>query len=151
MNVYDQLMRLEIKLPAPPPIGGLYLPVKQVGSLLYVSGQVASLEGKPMYVGKVGAERTVEEAQLAARLCILNTLSVLENYLGDLNKIVSAVKLLGFVASAPNFNNQPQVINAGSQLLIDIFGEYGKHARSAVGVNELPGNYTVEIESIFLI
>jgi len=149
MNVYERLNQLGIKLPEPPPVGGLYVPVKQAGSLLFVSGQTPTSNGVPMYTGKVGTDKTIEEGQLAARLCILNTLSVLDRYLGDLNKIASVIKVLGFVASAANFNSQPQVINGGSQLLIDIFGENGKHARSALGVNELPCNVTVEIESIF--
>ncbi|MCL2578620.1 MAG: RidA family protein [Oscillospiraceae bacterium] len=150
MNVYDKLKELQIELPPHPPLGGIYKPVKQVGSLLFVSGQGPTKDGKPVIAGKVGGERTIEEGQEAARLCVLNCLSVLHHFLGDLNKVKSVVKLLGFVESAPGFNRQPEVINGGSQLLCDIFGEdRGKGARSALGTNELPGDITVEIEFIF--
>jgi len=149
MNVYENLEKLGLTLPVPPAIGGIYVPVKQVGNLLYTSGQGPSVNGKPAYTGKLGQDLTIEQGQEAARITILNTLSVLHTYLGDLNKIKNVVKLLGFVASAPNFGDQPKVINGASQLLIDIFEENGAHARSAIGTNELPGNIPVEIEAIF--
>ena len=149
MNIYDRLKELELTLPQPPARGGVYVPVKQVGKLLFVSGQGPMVDGKPAFVGKVGAERTIEEGQEAARVCVLNTLAWLHEHLGDLNRIRDVVKLLGFVASAPGFNRQPEVINGASQLLVDILGDSGWHARSAIGSNELPGNITVEVESIF--
>ncbi|MHB1654693.1 MAG: RidA family protein [Desulfitobacteriaceae bacterium] len=149
MNVYENLEKLGLTLPVPPAIGGIYVPVKQVGNLLYTSGQGPSVNGKPAFTGKLGQDLTIEQGQEAARIIILNTLSVLHTYLGDLNKIKNVVKLLGFVASAPNFGDQPKVINGASQLLIDIFEEKGAHARSAIGTNELPGNFPVEIEAIF--
>ena len=150
MDVYEKLKELGLELPPPPPLGGIYKPVKQVGSMLYVSGQGPTKDGVPQITGKVGAERTIDEGKSAARLCALNALSVLHNYLGDLNKIKSTVKLLAFVASAPGFNRQPEVINEASQLLLDLFGpERGLGARSAIGTNELPGGITVEIEFIF--
>ncbi len=151
MCVYEQLKSLGITLPALPPPGGLYAPAKRVGNLVYTAGQGPAVGGKPVITGKLGAERTIEEGQEAARICILNTLSILHHFLGDLNRVDNVVKLLGFVASAPGFHDQPKVINGGSQLLIDIFGEPGRHARSAIGVNELPGNISVEIEAIFAI
>jgi enamine deaminase RidA (YjgF/YER057c/UK114 family) len=118
--------------------------------MLYVSGQGPMENGVPVVCGKVGTERTIEEGQYAARLCALNALSHLDDYIGDLNKIKSLVKTLGFVASAPNFNQQPKVINGASDLLRELFGEEnGVGARSAVGTNELPSNITVEIEFIF--
>jgi len=150
MSTYAKLKELGIELPPPPPLGGLYKPVKKVGNLLYVSGQGPTLHGIPQVSGKVGAERTLEDGQRAARLCVLNALSVLHQYLGDLNKIKSIVKLLVFVQSAPGFNRQPEVANGASQLLVDIFGEErGLGARSAIGANELPGDISVEIEFIF--
>lgn len=149
MNIYDKLEKLSIKLPSPPVRGGIYAPVKQSGNLLYVSGQGPIVNGKPAYTGKAGAERTVEEAQEAARICAVNMLSVLNEYAGDLNRVKGVVKLLGFVGSAPGFNEQPRVINAASQLLVDVFGDEGWHARSAIGANELPSDITVEIEGIF--
>jgi enamine deaminase RidA (YjgF/YER057c/UK114 family) len=149
MDIYDRLEQLAVKLPDPPARGGIYTPVKQSGKQLYVSGQGPNVNGRPAYTGKAGAERTVEEAQEAARICALNMLSVLNEYVGDLNRVKGVVKLLGFVESAPGFNEQPRVINAASQLLVDIFGDEGWHARSAIGANELPSDITVEIEGIF--
>jgi len=148
MDVYGKLKELGFSLPVPPLVIGKFVPVKQIGSLAYLSGQGPIMDGKPVFVGKLGKDLTIEQGQEAARLCILNLLSVLEAKIGDLNKVITVVKVLGFVASAPGFNDQPTVINGGSQLLIDIFGERGKHARSAIGVNELPGNIPVEIEVI---
>ena len=150
MDVYERLKEMGCELPAPPPLAGIFKPVKQIGELLYVSGQGPTKNGEPLVAGKVGNERTIEEGQNAARLCVLNALSVLHEYLGDLNKIKSTVKLLGFVASAPGFNRQPEVMNGASQFLIDLFGpERGIGARSSIGTNELPGDITVEIEFIF--
>jgi len=150
MDVYEKLRELDIELPkAPTPIG-IYKPVKQVGNLLYVSGQGPTKDGVPLVCGKVGAERTVKEGQYAARLCALNALSILHAYLGNLNKIKSTVKLLGFVSSGIGFGRQPEVINGASQLLADIFGdENGIGASSAIGTNELPSDISVEIEFIF--
>ena len=149
MDVYARLKELNLTLPSPPPPGGIYKPVRQMGNCLYVSGQGSTRSGVPVITGKAGAERTVEEAQDAARICILNGLSVLHEYLGDLNKIKGLVKTLAFVQSAPGFNQQPKVIDSASALLRDIWGEAGVGSRSAIGVNELPGNITVEIEFIF--
>ncbi|MCC8024834.1 MAG: RidA family protein [Clostridium sp.] len=150
MDVYGRIKELGYELPPAPPKGGIYKPVKQSGNLLYISGQGATKNGVPAVSGKVGAERTIEEGQEAARICTLNALSVLDAYLGDLNKIKSVVKLLAFVASAPGFNSQPKVVDGASQLLKDIFGEEnGVGARSAISTNELPGDITVEIEFIF--
>lgn len=148
MNVYENIKKLNILIPSASLPGGKYTPVKQTGNLLYVSGQVCIEDGKPI-VGKAGIDLSLEEAQAAAKICMLNTLAALEKYLGDLNKIKSVVKIAGFVACADDFKDQANVLNAASQLLIDIFGEAGIHARSAVGTNSLPLNYTVEIESIF--
>ena len=149
MDVYARLKELNLTLPAPPPLGGIYKPVRQIENCLYISGQGPTKAGVPVITGKAGAERTIEEAQEAARICVLNGLSVLNDYLGDLNKIKGLVKTLAFVQSAPGFNQQPKVIDGASSLLRDIWGEAGVGARSAIGVNELPGNITVEIEFIF--
>ena len=120
MDVYERLEQLSVKLPNP-----------------------------PAYTGKAGAQRTLEEAQKAARICAVNMLSVVNEHIGDLNKVKGVVRLLGFVESAPGFTAQPAVINAASQLFVDLFGDEGWHARSAIGVNELPSDITVEIEGIF--
>ncbi|TCL70088.1 enamine deaminase RidA (YjgF/YER057c/UK114 family) [Hydrogenispora ethanolica] len=149
MCVYENLKKLQLELPAPPPLGGVYVPVKQVGNLLFTAGQGSTQNGVPVVAGKAGADVSIETAQNGARIAALNMLSILHQYTGDLNRIKNVVKILGFVASAPGFGDQPKVMNAASQLLVDLFGEAGRHARSAIGVNELPGNITVEIEGVF--
>ncbi len=149
MNAYENLAKLGYSLPELPPLGGLYVRMKKIGTMAYVSGQGPTVKGMSTHKGKVGAEVTVEEGQEAARMCVLNALAVLHDALGSLEKVKNVVKLLGFVASAPGFTSQPMVINGASQLLIDVFGEAGKHARSAIGTNELPGDIPVEIEFIF--
>ena len=150
MDVYAKLKELNLELPEVPPLGGKYKPVKQVGNMLYVSGQGPTEKGIPVIRGKVGTERTIEEAQQAARMCVMNALSNLHAYLGDLNRIKSLVKMLAFVESGPNFNQQPKGIDGASYLLAESFGEdRGVGARSAIGTNELPGDITVEIEFIF--
>lgn len=140
---------MNLQLPPLPPRGGVYKPVRQIDNLLYVSGQGATREGKPQITGKVGSDRTVEEGQEAARLCVLNCLSTLKAEIGNLDQIKGLVKLLGFVQSADGFTMQPKVIDGASLLLRDLWGEDGVGARSAIGVNELPGNISVEIEFIF--
>jgi enamine deaminase RidA (YjgF/YER057c/UK114 family) len=149
MSVYDNLIKMGIELPSPPAKGGIYLPVRQVGNLIFTSGVGPTVNGNPAFVGKVGKDLTIEEGQAAARIVAINILSILHQYLTDLNRIRQVVKILGFVASAENFGRQPQVINAASQLFVDVFGENGQHARSAIGTSELPGNIPVEIEGIF--
>jgi enamine deaminase RidA (YjgF/YER057c/UK114 family) len=151
MSIYERMKELGIELPGAPEAMGLYVPVKEAGGLLYTSGQGPALGGKLLYLGKVGDTRTLEEGQEAAKLCALNALAQAQKYLGDLGRITSVVKVLGFVASAPGFNDQPKVINGASGLFIELFGDAGRHARSAIGVNELPGDITVEVEAIFQI
>jgi enamine deaminase RidA (YjgF/YER057c/UK114 family) len=149
MNVYDTLKKLGIILPEPPPASGLYLPVNEFGgSFLYTSGVGPVKDGKPAYTGKAG-DVSLEYAQAAARQCILNILSIVDKKTGDLNVIKRVVKMLGFVASTNGFTKQPLVMNAASELLGEVFGENGRHARSAIGVNVLPEDFTVEIELIF--
>lgn len=148
MNVYDNLKKLGIELPEGLAAAGLYKPVNQTGNLLFVSGQ-GSVDNGNAITGRVGIDLTVEEAQKAARASGINTLSALQAYLGDLNKIKKCVKILGFVAGADTFTEQAKVINGCSQLFIDVFGEEGRHARSAIGTNSLPLGLTVEVESIW--
>lgn len=148
-DIYERIKELGYELPGLPPPGGIYKPVKQIGNMLYVSGQGATVKGTPAILGKVGGECSLQQGQDAARLCALNALSTLHNFLGDLNRIKSVVKILGFIESAPNFNMQPKVLDGCSTLLFDIFGDDGIAARSAIGVNELPGNIACEVEFIF--
>ena len=149
MDVYARLKELNITLPEPSPVGGIYKPVRQAGNYLYVSGQVPWKDGGLIFTGRVGDDRSVEEGQEAAKLCTINALSHLNHFLGDLNKIKGVVKTLGFVRSAEGFGKQPDVINGASGFLKDIWGEDGVGARSAIGVSELPGNICVEVEFIF--
>lgn len=128
-----------------------YVPVTTHAGTAYVSGQLPRAEGGLSATGKVGAEVSIEQAQDAARLCILHGLACLKQALGGLDAIARVLKLTGFVASAPGFHQQPAVIDAASRLLTDLFGENGRHARSAVGVAELPRNSPVEIEMIVAI
>lgn len=147
MDVYQTLEKLGIALPEPSVPVGLFQPVNQVGPLLYISGQ-GSYYRDHRIEGKLGADVTVEQGQLGARYCMLNALAAAQEYLGDLNRIKRIVKLLGFVAGTADFYQQPAVVNGASQTLIDIFGENGRHARSAIGTNSLPSNLSVEIEVI---
>ncbi|MCL2602706.1 MAG: RidA family protein [Treponema sp.] len=149
MDVYAKLKELNVSLPQLPAAGGIYKPVRQMGNCLYVSGQVASRDGAQVFPGKLGAGVTVEQGQEAAKACALNALCQLHNFLGDLNKIKGVVKTLGFVQSAEGFSQQPQVVNGASGFLREIWGEDGVGARSAIGVNQLPGGVSVEIEFIF--
>lgn len=144
-DVYERIKELNIQLPSPPAAGGIYTPVLDFSeTLLYCSG---CGPGDASLLGKVGQDITLEEAQKAAQKCILNLLANLEAKIKDLNKIKRFVKILAFVASDDTFTQQPQVVNGGSQLLVDIFGDtIGKPTRSAIGVNVLPGNIPVEIE-----
>lgn len=150
MDVYARLEELGVKLPSPAPKVGIYKPVIQIDDMLYISGQGATIDGVPAITGRIGEERTIEEGQEAAKLCALNALAALHEYLGDLNKIDCIVKTLGFVASAADFYEQPKVINGCSALIRDIWGEdKGIGARSAIATNVLPGNISAEIEFVF--
>ena len=151
MDVYDNLQSLGVELPEPPPKGGIYSPVRQVERYLYTAGQGAVRDGKPTITGKVGAEVTPEQARRAACDAALNMVAALHRYTGDLNRIESVVKILGFVASDPTFYGQPAVMDGASEFLVRVFGEAGFHARSAIGTNVLPNNMPVEIEGIFLL
>lgn len=149
-KVEEKLQALGLALPEPPAKGGLYSPAKRFGEkLVYISGCGPSLDGTPI-TGKLGAEVTQEQGYEYARNSMLNVLAVLKREVGDLDLVKSAVKVTCFVASAPDFYNQPQVANGGTQLLMDLFGpEAGAPSRSAIGQNVLPGNMPVETEGIF--
>ena len=149
MDVYAKMKEMGIALPTPPAKGGLYTPVVEFGDhLLYCSGCGPQLEGTSVE-GKLGRDLTVEQGQEAARRCMLNLLANLDAKLGDLNRIKRCVKVLGFVNCTDDFTQQPQVINGGSNLLFELFGEEkGLPARTAMGTNSCPGNIAVEIEML---
>lgn len=145
---YDRLKSLGITLPpAPPPIANFVTHVRE-GNLLFLSGQGPREADGRMHSGKVGGDVGVDEAYRHAQLTGVNLLAVLQEALGDLSRVKRVVKLLGMVNAVPEFADHPSVINGCSDLFVDVFGEAGQHARSAVGFGSLPGNITVEIEAI---
>lgn len=143
-----RLLELGLELPRLPDPVANFVSVVRSGNLLFLSGQGPTRDGVPVFTGKVGSDLSEEEAYQAARLCILNLLAVIKAEIGNLGEVKRIVKLLGFVASAPGFGRQPFVINGASDLLAEVFGERGRHARSALGTSELPFNIPVEIEMI---
>ena len=144
----DKLKSLGITLPTPPKPAGSYIPVVISGNMAFVSGQIPMQDGKVTYTGKVPTERTIEEAQSAAKICAVNILAQLKANLGSLDRITKIVRVSGFVNSVSDFTEHPKIINAASDLFFEIFGEKGKHSRIAVGVSSLPLNSTVEIDMI---
>jgi enamine deaminase RidA (YjgF/YER057c/UK114 family) len=147
-KVEERLGELGIKLPDTAPPLGSYKPASITGNLLFVSGQLPLSEGKLLFQGKVGSEVSLEEGMQAARASAVNALAVLRSELGSLGRVRKIVKVTGYVASAPGFHNQANVVNGASDLLFQVFGEDGRHARAAVGVAELPMNAPVEVELI---
>lgn len=143
-----RLKTLGIELPPAPSAVANYVPAVRSGNMVYLAGQGPLAGGRPTITGKVGAELTEQQGYQAARATILNSLSALRAEIGSLDRVRRVVKLTGWVNSAPGFTRQPWVINGASDLLVEIFGDAGKHARSALGANELPFNIPVEIEII---
>lgn len=148
MNIENRLTELGIQLPEAPAPMAAYVPVKRVGNLIFISGQGPVLNGTFPYIGKVGSDLTFEDGYKAARLCGLNLIAQLKKALGDLDNVKNIIHVKGFVASANDFYSQPQVVNGASELMAEVFGEAGKHSRSALGVNVLPMNIPVEVELI---
>lgn len=151
MEVEKKLAALGLSLPATPTPVANYVPVVRTGNLLFVSGHgpVTIQEGKPHYIrGKVGRDLTVEQGYDAAKVVMLNILQSIKGIIGDLDKVRRVVKLLGFVNCTEDFPDQPKVINGASDLLVDLYGERGRHARSAVGMYQLPFGIAVEIEMV---
>ncbi|NDF27460.1 MAG: RidA family protein [Nitrosopumilaceae archaeon] len=144
--IEDKLKQLGIVLPTPPKPAGSYIPVVITGNLAFVSGQIPMQDGKVLYTGKVPSEKSIEEAQAAAKICAINLLAQLKANLGNLDRITKIVRVSGFVNSTAEFSEQPKIINAASDLFFEIFGEKGKHSRIAVGVTSLPLSSTVEID-----
>jgi enamine deaminase RidA (YjgF/YER057c/UK114 family) len=144
----ERLAALGLTLPPVAAPVAAYVPAVRSGDFVYTSGQLPTVDGKLPAVGKVGGEVSAADAAGLARTCALNALAAAASAAGGLDQIHRIVKVTGFVASAPGFSGQPQVINGASELFIEVFGEDGKHARSAVGVAELPLNAPVEVELI---
>ena len=149
-RIDHRLAELKIELPnAAAPMAN-YVPAVRSGNLLFVSGQICQWNGERRFVGKLGAEISVDQGKQAARLCALNLLAQAKRFLdGDLDRVVRVVRLGGFVNAVPGFTEQPQVVNGASDLMVELFGDDGRHARAAVGVGSLPGGAAVEVDAVF--
>ena len=149
MSAEAKLKALGIELPAAPAAAGLYAPCVRSGNQVFVSGQVPVKEGAPMRKGKLGQGVTIDDAAGLARQCALQALAIVRAEVGSLDRVTRVIRVGGFVASADGFTDHPKVVNGASQLLLDVFGEAGRHARIAVGLAELPFGVPVEVEFLF--
>jgi enamine deaminase RidA (YjgF/YER057c/UK114 family) len=145
-KVESKLNELKLSLPEPPKPIAAYIPAKQTGNLVFTAGQLPMVNGELISKGLLGQGVDIDDANKAARICTLNALAAIKGVIGDLDRIKQIVRVVGYVASVPTFTQQPAVVNGASELLLEIFGENGKHARSAVGMAVLPLNASVEIE-----
>jgi len=148
MIIENRIKELGFQLPSESKAIASYVPAKRAGNLVFTSGQLPIRDGELISKGIISGDSEIELAYECAQICVLNALTAIRGLIGDLDEIKQVVKVVGFVASSSNFFNQPKVVNGASELLIQIFGEKGKHSRSAVGVAALPLNATVEIELI---
>ena len=149
MTPEEKIKTLGIELPGVPKPLGAYVPFVRTGNLVYLSGMLPLKDGKLLKTGRAGEAVSLEDAVFCARTAALNGLGVLKSAVGSLDMIKQCVKVCGFVASAPDFTDQPKILNGASELMVEVFGEAGKHARMAVGVNILPMNSPVEVDFIF--
>jgi len=150
VSYYQQLKKMGIILPTPATPVASYVAFRRIASTVYISGQLPFVDGKLLYPGKVGESVPIEEAKKASKFCALNLISQLESACdGDLERVIACVKLGGFVQSTSDFTAHPTVINGASDLMVEIFGDAGRHARFAVGAPSLPLNSSVEIDGIF--
>lgn len=147
-TIQKRLEALNITLDSPPKPSGNYAPYTMAGPFLYLSGVTPKVSGLLKYKGKVGQDVSKEEGYQAARQCVLNHLNTMHAVLGSLDRVVSIVKMEGFINAAPDFDQLPYVLNGASDLLVEVFGDRGVHARSAIGVAALPGSAAVEVELI---
>lgn len=149
-KIEARLIDLGIDLPETRSPVANYVPARRLGTQLYISGQVPQQDGTDKFTGKLGSTYSVEEGQAAARLCGINILAQLKQALGgDLDRVVGVVRLGGFVNAEPDFTDHPKVINGASDLMVEVFGEAGRHARAAIGCYSLPRNVPVEVDAIF--
>ena len=149
MGAEARIKELKLELPPAPKPVATYIPAVQIGNLLYVSGHGPLKSDGTMIAGRVGADMTLEQGKAAARQVGLAILSTMRNTLGSLDRVLRLIKVLGMVNAAADFKEHPQVVNGFSDLMVEVFGESGKGARSAVGMGSLPGNIAVEVEAIF--
>lgn len=148
MKIENKMKVIGLILPEVPKPIAEYIPAKKIGNLVVTSGQGPIKDGKFIHVGKVGGEVNLEEGYESAKMCALNCLAAIKSIIGSLDEIDEIVKIKGYVNSTPDFYRQPEVINGASELVVKIFGEKGKHTRSALGTSVLPGNIPVELEMI---
>jgi enamine deaminase RidA (YjgF/YER057c/UK114 family) len=148
-NIEKRLAELGIALPTPPAPIANYVPTALSGHLLFCSGQVSTAPGGKAMKGKLGADVSIEQGQEAARICAINLLAQAKAALGDLDRVKRCVRLGGFINCEPNFAQLALVMNGASDLMVEVFGDGGRHARSTIGVAELPGDAAVEVEAIF--
>ncbi|HTL60146.1 MAG TPA: RidA family protein [Nitrospira sp.] len=151
MGYEDTLKSLGLELPEPPKPVATYVPAVRAGNLLFLSGVLPMHNGQLAYAGKLGRDFTVSQGAEAAKIAVLNALAIAKQEIGSLDRITRVVKVVGHVASAEGFTDQPQVLNGASDLLVAIFGEAGRHARVATGAAELPRRAAVEIEVILAV
>ena len=149
MTPEEKLKELSIELPGIPNPLGSYVPFVKTGNFIYLSGMLPLKDGKLLKTGRVGESVALDEAVLCARTAAINALAIVKSAAGSLDRIKQCVKITGFIASVPDFTDQPKVLNGASDLMFEVFGEAGRHARAAVGVNVLPMNSPVEVEFIF--
>ncbi|MBP8614125.1 MAG: RidA family protein [Firmicutes bacterium] len=151
MKIEERLTELGLSLPEVPAPVAAYVPAVRAGNWVYVSGQTPFRDGKLRVKGKVGSDVTLEDAYQEAKQCALNIMAAVKSVAGSLDNVERIVKLVGFVASTPDFTDAPKVVNGASELFVQVFGDKGKHARSAVGVASLPLDCCVEVEAVVLL
>jgi enamine deaminase RidA (YjgF/YER057c/UK114 family) len=148
-KIDQRLAELKLELPNPASPIANYIPAVRTGNLLFLSGQICQWNGERRFLGKLGAEISLEQGKEAGKLCGLNLLAQAKRALdGDLDRVVRVVRLGGFVNAVPGFGDQPQVVNGASDLMVAVFGDAGRHARTAVGVGSLPGGVAVEVDAV---
>jgi enamine deaminase RidA (YjgF/YER057c/UK114 family) len=150
MRVEERMRELKLELPRPSQPGANYVPFVRTGNLIFITGQLSQWNGERKFVGKVGGAIDIEEGREAARLCALNVVALLKAALdGDLDRVVRCIRIAGYVNCVPEFVGQSQVMNGASDIFVAVFGEAGRHARVALGVNALPYDVAVEVEGVF--
>jgi enamine deaminase RidA (YjgF/YER057c/UK114 family) len=149
MNLSDNLKSLGITLPPAPTAAGAYIPAKRVGNLIFIAGQLPMKDGKLIAVGQVPSRCSIDQAKTGARQCVLNALAAASALPGGIDQLTGVARVGAFVSSDSKFTQQPQVANGASELLLELFGESGKHVRAAVGTNTLPLDAAVEVEFVF--
>ena len=151
MNKYEEtLATLGLSIPEPTLPVANFVPYTITGSLVYISGQIPIQDGQISFVGKLGRDFSVEQGREAAQICALHVLAMIRHACeGNLDRVVRCVRLGGFINSTPEFSKQPEVMNGASDLIVSLFGDRGRHARAAVGVNSLPRNVAVEVDAVF--